>query len=86
MEAFARLIAMKLFSDRAVDYFRSAGDNDRRYLLFNPVTKMKVTTEAEKVVALIGEIVSAKGFESDSYVGIARVDVMGYPNSRGPSR
>ncbi len=83
VEAFARLIAMKLFSDRAVDYFRSAGDNDRRYLLFNPVTKMKVTTEAEKVVALIGEIVSAKGFESDSYVGIARVDVMGLPKLEG---
>ena len=40
---------MKLFSDRAVDYFRSASPDDRRYLLFNPMTKMKVTTEGERV-------------------------------------
>ena len=28
---------------RAIDYFRSASLGDRRYLLFNPVTKSKVT-------------------------------------------
>src|SRR5207245_5185292 len=49
-DAYARLVAMKLFSDRAIDYFRSAGPDDRRYLLFNPITKMKVTTEGEKVI------------------------------------
>jgi acyl-CoA dehydrogenase len=37
-----------------VDYFRSAGPDDRRYLLFNPMTKMKVTTEGEKVIDLLG--------------------------------
>ena len=83
VEAFARLIAMKLFSDRAVDYFRSAHESDRRYLLFNPVTKMKVTTEAEKVLALLSDIVSAKAFEKDSYVAIARTDVAGLPKLEG---
>ncbi len=53
VDAYARLIAMKLFSDRAVDYFRTAGPDDRRYLLFNPITKMKVTTEGERVIDLL---------------------------------
>lgn len=52
-DAYVRLAGMKLFSDRAVDYFRSAGPDDRRYLLFNPMTKMKVTTEGEKVIDLM---------------------------------
>ena len=47
VEAYARVVAMKLFSDRAIDYFRSASLDDRRYLLFNPVTKSKVTSEGE---------------------------------------
>jgi alkylation response protein AidB-like acyl-CoA dehydrogenase len=49
-DAYVRLVGMKSFSDRAVDYFRSAGPDDRRYLLFNPMTQMKVTTESEKVL------------------------------------
>jgi len=52
-DAFARLVAMKLFARRAADYFRSASREDRRYLLFNPVVKMKVTTEGEKVIDLL---------------------------------
>ncbi|MGA5461987.1 acyl-CoA dehydrogenase family protein [Mycobacterium sp. NPDC050041] len=67
VEAFARLVAMKLFSDRAVDYFRSASLDDRRYLLFNPVTKSKVTSEGEKVVTLLWDILAAKGFERNTY-------------------
>ena len=51
-DAYARLVAMKLFGDRAIDYFRCAGPDDRRYLLFNPITKMKVTTEGEQVIDL----------------------------------
>jgi acyl-CoA dehydrogenase len=54
VDAHARLIAMKAFGDRAIDYFRSADPQDRRYLLFNPVTKMKMTTEGEKVIGLLG--------------------------------
>jgi acyl-CoA dehydrogenase len=67
VEAYARLIAMKLFSDRAIDYFRSANLDDRRYLLFNPVTKSKVTSEGEAVVTLLWDVLAAKGFEKNTY-------------------
>lgn len=67
VDAYARLIAMKLFSDRAIDYFRSANLDDRRYLLFNPVTKSKVTSEGETVVTLLWDILAAKGFEKNTY-------------------
>lgn len=83
VDAYARLYAMRLFSDRAVDYFRTAGPDDRRYLLFNPITKMKVTTEAQKVIALLADIVAAKGFETDSYLAVAKTDVDGLPKLEG---
>lgn len=67
VDAYARLVAMKLFSDRAIDYFRSASLEDRRYLLFNPVTKAKVTSEGEAVVTLLWDVMAAKGFERDTY-------------------
>jgi acyl-CoA dehydrogenase len=67
VDAYARLIAMKLFSDRAIDYFRSASLDDRRYLLFNPVTKAKVTSEGETVVRLLWDVLAAKGFERTTY-------------------
>ena len=67
VDAYARLIAMKLFSDRAIDYFRSASREDRRYLLFNPVTKSKVTSEGEVVVTLLQDVLAAKSFEKDTY-------------------
>ncbi|MDT8916134.1 acyl-CoA dehydrogenase [Amycolatopsis sp. PS_44_ISF1] len=83
VEAYARLVAMKLFSDRAVDYFRSAGPGDRRYLLFNPITKMKVTTEAQKVIGLVADVVAAKGFEADTYLAMAKNDIDGLPKLEG---
>ena len=67
VDAYARLIAMKLFSDRAIDYFRNASRDDRRYLLFNPVTKSKVTSEGETVVTLLWDVLAAKGFEKNTY-------------------
>jgi acyl-CoA dehydrogenase len=67
VEAYVRLVAMKLFSDRAIDYFRSASLDDRRYLLFNPVTKSKVTSEGETVVTLLWDVLAAKGFEKNTY-------------------
>lgn len=67
VDAYARLVAMKLFSARAVDYFRSAGPEDRRYLLFNPMTKAKVTSEGEEVIALLHDVIAAKGYEKDTY-------------------
>jgi acyl-CoA dehydrogenase len=83
VDAYARLIGMRLFSDRAIDYFRSADPQDRRYLLFNPVTKMKVTTEAERVIDLLADVAAAKGFEADSYLTIAKTDVAGLPKLEG---
>jgi len=83
VEAYARLTAMKLFSDRAVDYFRSANPDDRRYLLFNPITKMKVTTEAQKVIGLVADVVAAKGFEADTYLAMAKNDIDGLPKLEG---
>ncbi|WP_137146112.1 acyl-CoA dehydrogenase family protein [Mycolicibacterium sp. CR10] len=67
VDAYSRVVAMKLFSDRAIDYFRSASLDDRRYLLFNPVTKSKVTSEGEKVVTLLWDVLAAKGFEKNTY-------------------
>ncbi|RVW03608.1 acyl-CoA dehydrogenase family protein [Rhodococcus spongiicola] len=67
VDAYTRLVAMKLFSARAVDYFRSAGLEDRRYLLFNPMTKAKVTSEGEQVIALLHDVIAAKGYEKDTY-------------------
>jgi alkylation response protein AidB-like acyl-CoA dehydrogenase len=82
-DAYARLVAMKLFADRAVDYFRSAGPDDRRYLLFNPMTKMKVTTEGEKVIDLLWDVIAAKGFEADTYFDKAAKDIRGLPKLEG---
>ncbi|MGO4200297.1 acyl-CoA dehydrogenase family protein [Rhodococcus sp. TAF43] len=67
VDAYTRLVAMKLFSARAVDYFRSAGPEDRRYLLFNPMTKAKITSEGESVMALLHDVIAAKGYEKDTY-------------------
>ena len=83
VDAYCRLIAMKLFSDRAIDYFRSAHADDRRYLLFNSVTKMKVTTEAQRVIALLADVVAAKGFEKDSMLAVDKLDIDGLPKLEG---
>ena len=83
VDAYSRLVAMKLFSDRAIDYFRSAGPDDRRYLLYNPITKMKVTTEGERVVDELWDIVAAKGFEKDGYFEMAARDIRGLPKLEG---
>lgn len=83
VDAYARLAGMRLFCDRAIDYFRCASPEDRRYLLFNPVTKMKATTEAEKVMVLLSEVVAAKGFEADNYLPLAKMDVNGLPKLEG---
>jgi acyl-CoA dehydrogenase len=66
VDAYARLVAMKLFSRRAVDYFRSASLQDRRYLLFNPMTKAKVTMEAETVIRSLHDVIAAKGYEKNT--------------------
>jgi acyl-CoA dehydrogenase len=83
IDAYARLAAMKLFSDRAIDYMRTAGPEDRRYLLYNPITKMKVTTEGERVIDLLWDVIAAKGFEKDMYFEMAARDIRALPKLEG---
>ncbi|MGV9713678.1 acyl-CoA dehydrogenase family protein [Gordonia sp. NPDC003424] len=66
VDSYARLVAMKAFSRRAVDYFRSASLDDRRYLLFNPMTKAKVTMEGETVIRGLHDVMAAKGYEKNT--------------------
>ena len=82
-DAYARLVAMKLFALRAADYFRSASRDDRRYLLYNPVVKMKVTTEGEHVIDLLWDVIAAKGFERDTYFEMAARDIRALPKLEG---
>ncbi|OGN96805.1 MAG: acyl-CoA dehydrogenase [Chloroflexi bacterium RBG_13_51_36] len=77
MDAWLRLVGMKLYQRRATDYFRNSSQNDRRYLLYNPTSKMKVTLQAEEVVSLLWEVIAAKGFERDTYFHMAAADIMG---------
>jgi acyl-CoA dehydrogenase len=83
VESYARLIAMKLVAWRSADYLRTASDEDRRYLLFNPIVKMKVTGEGEKVVGLLHEVIAARGFEQDTYFEMAIRDIGMLPKLEG---
>jgi acyl-CoA dehydrogenase len=80
MDAWLRLVGMKLYQRRATDYFRKADEKDRRYLLYNPTSKMKVTLQAEEVINLLWDVIAAKGFEKDTYFSMGASDI------RGPSK
>jgi acyl-CoA dehydrogenase len=82
-DAYARLVAMKLVALRAADYMRSASADDRRYLLYNPVVKMKVTTQGEDVVDHLWDVIAAKGFEKDTYFEMAARDIRALPKLEG---
>ncbi|MFW7378484.1 MAG: acyl-CoA dehydrogenase [Oligoflexus sp.] len=82
-EAYSRLVAMKLYALRACDYLRAANENDRRYLLYNPIQKMKVTMEGEAVVELLHQVIAAKGFEQDTYFEMAIRDIGMLPKLEG---
>jgi acyl-CoA dehydrogenase len=82
-DAYARLVAMKLFALRASDYMRSASTEDRRYLLYNPMVKMKVTTQGEEVINLLWDVIAAKGFEKDNYFEMAARDIRALPKLEG---
>ena len=82
-DAYARLVAMKLFGDRAIDYMRSAGPEDRRYLLYNPMVKMKVTSEGERVIDLLWDVIAARGFEKDTYFEMAARYIRMLPKLEG---
>lgn len=83
VDAYVRLLAMKLFARRAADYLRSASAEDRRYLLYNPVVKMKVTTQGEEVINLLWDVIAAKGFEKDMYFDTAARDIRALPKLEG---
>lgn len=66
IDAYVRLIAMKLVATRASDYMRSASAEDRRYLLYSPLTKAKITSEGERVITALWDVIAAKGVEKDT--------------------
>lgn len=82
-DAYARLVAMKLVALRAADYMRSATPEDRRYLLYNPVVKMKVTTQGESVINHLWDVIAAKGFEKDMFFEMAARDIRALPKLEG---
>ncbi len=82
-DAYCRLTAMKLFALRATDYMRSAGEKDKRYLLYNPMVKMKVTTQGEEVINLLWDVIAARGFEKDMYFEAAARDIRALPKLEG---
>jgi acyl-CoA dehydrogenase len=82
-DAYARLTAMKLFALRAADYMRIASPEDRRYLLYNPMVKMKVTTQGEDVMNLLWDVIAAKGFEEDMFFEQAAIDIRALPKLEG---
>lgn len=65
-DAYARLVAMRLVATRACDYMRSASATDRRYLLYSPLTKAKITSEGERVITALWDVIAAKGVEKDT--------------------
>jgi acyl-CoA dehydrogenase len=74
---------MRMFATRAADYLRSASADDRRYLLYNPMVKMKVTTQGEEVINLLWDVIAAKGFEKDTYFEMAARDIRALPKLEG---
>ncbi|RLB95479.1 MAG: acyl-CoA dehydrogenase, partial [Deltaproteobacteria bacterium] len=82
-DAWTRLVAMRLFSLRAIDYMRAASAADRRYLLYNPLVKMKVTCEGETVINLLWDVIAARGFEKDTYFEMAARDIRALPKLEG---
>lgn len=83
VDSYTRLTAMRLFARRARDYMRSASAEDRRYLLFNPMVKMKVTTQGEEVMNMLWDVMAAKGFEKDLYFENAVIDIRALPKLEG---
>lgn len=83
VQAWTRLTAMKLYAYRALDYLRSRGDSDHRYLLFAAVQKARLSTEGVKVLALLSECIGARGFESETFFELALRDAQLIPGLEG---
>lgn len=82
-DAYSRLVAMKLYASRTADYMRSANLEDRRYMLYDPIMKMKVTTQGEEVINLMWDVIAAKGFEKDTFFEMAARDIRALPKLEG---
>jgi acyl-CoA dehydrogenase len=83
VDAYTRLVAMKLFALRAGDYMRTASPKDRRYILYNSIVKMKVTSQGEDVINLLWDVIAARGFESETYFSQATRDIRALPKLEG---
>jgi len=83
VDAYTRLIAMKLYASRTADYMRSASLEDRRYLLYDPVVKMKVTSQGEEVINSLWNVIAAKGFEKDTFFEMTTRDIRALPKLEG---
>lgn len=75
VDAYSRLLGMRLLASRAIDYMRCANREDRRYLLYNTVTKATVASEAHVLIGGLSEIVAAKSLERNSFFTIAACDL-----------
>jgi acyl-CoA dehydrogenase len=83
VRAYARLLAMKLYAYRALDYFQAAGPDDHRYTLYSAVQKAKVSTEGVRVIDLMAECIGAKAFEADTFFEMALRDARLIPTLEG---
>lgn len=82
-DSFARLSAMKLYSERAIDYMRSAHAGDRRYLLVSAIEKMSVTRQGQRIYEDLADVIAARGFENDMYFPIGLQAMFGLPRLEG---
>ncbi|MGK8489056.1 acyl-CoA dehydrogenase family protein [Nocardia asiatica] len=82
-DSYVRMNAMRLYHERAIDYMRCSTPEDRRFVMFNSIGKMKVTREAERVFRELSDVISAKGFEKDTYFAMARGTIDSMPRLEG---
>ncbi|TDK98175.1 acyl-CoA dehydrogenase [Mycobacterium paragordonae] len=82
-DSYARLVAMRLVCTRASDYMRSASAEDRRYLLYSPLTKAKVTSEGERVITALFDVIAAKGVEKDMFFETVAQEIGMLPRLEG---
>jgi len=83
VQAYIRTVGMRLYAFRAIDYFKSCSATDRRYLLFNPVNKMKTALEGVTAITQLWDAVTARGFECETYMEQATRDIQSSPRLEG---
>ena len=52
-------------------------------MLFNPIVKIKVTSQGEEVISHLWDVIAAKGFESEPFFEIAASDIRMLPKLEG---